>query len=141
LRKSKLLMTISMDIMATIRIMKLILATQLGMRCGKLRLIGRRSIGAKEHKEIRSSVIGDLVERFHLSPEDANNIFMMSLIEGLIRKHPYLARHYPIKMLADKVWSIAVQKGYFKFSSDTLIGIIPPDVNEITEKEERFLNE
>lgn len=65
---------------------------------------------AAELLEIKASIIEDLVERYKLSSEEAMKAMEDSSIDGLILKHPFHVRHYPIEMLSDKVWSLTCQR-------------------------------
>lgn len=72
-----------------------------------MKILERKNFDKRELSEIRSIVIEDLIDRFHVSSEEANHLYDLSSIDKLLRKFPYHARHYPIEMISIKIWSSA----------------------------------
>jgi hypothetical protein len=64
---------------------------------------------SKLYENIKASVLEDLVNRFHISFEDAKLIYRLSSIETYIRMYPFEVGHYPIEMISNKIWSLVCQ--------------------------------
>jgi hypothetical protein len=63
-------------------------------------------MSATELTEIKSNIVEDIVEKIHISTDDAIYLLEMASIDSLLLKHPHHVRHYPIEMITNKVLSL-----------------------------------